>query len=49
MWEAGTTCPRDGKIGEAAKQAWLKNPERAPVGAVIRVQKIVEIEIEDSE
>lgn len=30
MWEAGTPCPYDGKIGDSAKQAWLANPNRLP-------------------
>jgi hypothetical protein len=27
---AGTPCPIDGKIGEAAKQIWDKEPYRRP-------------------
>jgi hypothetical protein len=30
MMEAGTPCPFEGKIGEAARQAWLDNPSRVP-------------------
>ena len=30
MWMAGTPCPIDGKIGEAAKQLWNKEPYRRP-------------------
>ena len=30
MWNAGTPCPYEGKIGEAAKVAWLDNPEKIP-------------------
>ena len=30
MWMAGTPCPIDGKIGEAAKQLWDKEPYRRP-------------------
>ena len=30
MEMAGTPCPVDGKIGEAAKQIWDKNPRRRP-------------------
>ena len=30
MWNAGTPCPFEGKIGEAAKQAWLDNPDKIP-------------------
>ena len=30
MWNAGTPCPFEGKIGEQAKTAWLDNPDRIP-------------------
>ena len=30
MMNAGTPCPVDGKIGEAAKEIWEANPERKP-------------------
>ena len=30
MMMAGTPCPIDGKIGESAKEAWEKSPERKP-------------------
>jgi len=30
MMMAGTPCPIDGKIGEAAKQIWEKEPKRRP-------------------
>ena len=30
MMAAGTPCPFDGIIGEAAKLAWEKHPERIP-------------------
>ena len=30
MWNAGTPCPYEGKIGEVAKVAWLDNPEKIP-------------------
>ena len=30
MMNAGTPCPIDGKIGEAAKEIWAANPERQP-------------------
>jgi hypothetical protein len=30
MWNAGTPCPYEGQIGEAAKVAWLDNPEKVP-------------------
>lgn len=30
MMEAGTPCPYEGKIGEAARQLWLDNPDKVP-------------------
>lgn len=30
MWDAGTPCPFEGKIGEQARLAWLENPHRVP-------------------
>ena len=30
MWHAGTPCPFEGKIGEAAKRAWTEWPDRIP-------------------
>ena len=30
MWNAGTPCPFEGKIGEQAKTAWIENPDRVP-------------------
>ena len=30
MMNAGTPCPVDGKIGEAAREIWDANPNRAP-------------------
>jgi len=30
MWMAGTPCPIDGKIGQAAKEIWNKEPYRRP-------------------
>jgi hypothetical protein len=30
MWNAGTPCPYEGKIGEAAKVSWLDNPDKIP-------------------
>ena len=36
MFEAGTPCPYQGKIGTQAKQAWLKNPTASPKGTKIR-------------
>lgn len=42
MWEAGTPCPFEGKIGDEAKEKWLKKTDRAPDGAVIKPEKIVD-------
>ena len=36
LWMAGTPCPYMGKIGDAAKQEWVKNPERSPEGSIVR-------------
>jgi hypothetical protein len=30
MWNAGTPCPYEGKIGEQAKVAWNENPNKIP-------------------
>jgi hypothetical protein len=30
MWDAGTPCPYDGKIGAEARDLWLANPNRIP-------------------
>lgn len=37
LWMAGTPCPYMGKIGDAAKKAWLENPEQSPEGSIIRI------------
>jgi len=37
LWMAGTPCPYMGKIGDAAKEAWLANPDQSPEGSLIRV------------
>ena len=39
MIDAGTPCPIDGKIGEAAKEAWNENPDRKP--GSLKVEKVV--------
>jgi hypothetical protein len=36
MWMAGSPCPFMGKIGDAAKQGWIKHPEKSPIGSIIR-------------
>lgn len=38
MLDAGTPCPIDGKIGEAARQAWEDNPHRKP--GTLKSQKV---------
>jgi hypothetical protein len=30
MLAAGTPCPYEGKIGEAAKTLWAENPDKVP-------------------
>ena len=37
LWMAGTPCPYMGKIGDAAKESWLANPDQSPEGSLIRV------------
>ena len=36
LWMAGSPCPFMGKIGDAAKQGWIKYPEKSPEGSIIR-------------
>ena len=36
MWQAGSPCPFMGKIGNAAKEEWIKHPEKSPEGSIIR-------------
>jgi hypothetical protein len=43
LWMAGTPCPYEGSIGDAAKEKWLADPERAPEGSMIRVEVVVEV------
>ena len=38
LWMAGTPCPFMGKIGDAARQEWVKNPEKSPEGSIVRLQ-----------
>jgi len=35
MWNAGTYCPYQSKIGEEAKIGWLENPDMVPEGSVV--------------
>ena len=37
LWMAGTPSPFEGKIGDEAREEWLKDPDRAPEGSLIRV------------
>ncbi len=30
MWNAGTPCPYEGKIGDAARELWDQNPTKIP-------------------
>lgn len=46
---AGTPCPFEGKIGDEAREKWLKDPDRAPEGAIIRVAAKEEKRMEDEE
>lgn len=39
MLDAGTPCPIEGKIGEAAKQIWDDNPQRKP--GSLKAEKVV--------
>ena len=36
MIAAGTPCPYEGKIGDAAKVAWMASPEESPEGSKLR-------------
>jgi len=38
LWMAGSPCPFLGKIGDAAKAEWLKNPYMSPKGSMIILQ-----------
>lgn len=31
MWQAGTPCPYEGKIGSEAKELWIQNPDKMPI------------------
>ena len=49
LWMAGTPCPFQGAIGEAAKAQWLADPERAPKGSMIRVDEAAAAEVAATE
>ena len=36
MWSAGTPCPYEGLIGEAAREKWEQNPKKIPVLEVVK-------------
>lgn len=38
LWMAGTPCPFMGKIGNAARDEWIKFPEKSPEGSIIRAE-----------
>tara|TARA_R100001377_G_C3182807_1_gene107329 strand:+ start:662 stop:1306 length:645 start_codon:yes stop_codon:yes gene_type:complete len=40
MIAAGTPCPYEGKIGDAAKVAWMAAPEESPEGSKLRADAI---------
>ena len=35
MWNAGTYCPYDASIGEAARKGWEENKDKIPKGSLI--------------
>lgn len=47
MLDAGTPCPIDGKIGESAREAWEKSPDRKP--GKLKEEKVVKDEKADSD
>ena len=36
LWMAGSPCPFMGKIGNAARDEWIKFPDKSPVGSLLR-------------
>jgi len=38
LWMAGSPCPFMGKIGGAARDEWIKHPEKSPEGSIIRAE-----------
>jgi hypothetical protein len=51
MYQAGTYCPYDSKIGIDAKKGWLENPEMIPDGSLIKANLLEgrEITVEERE
>ena len=43
LWMAGTPCPYEGSIGDAAKEKWLENASQSPEGSMIRAEVVVEV------
>jgi len=43
LWMAGTPCPYEGSIGDAAKEKWLENTSQSPEGSMIRAEVVVEV------
>ena len=41
LWMAGSPCPFEGAIGDAAKDKWLLEPDRSPEGSIIRIAAAV--------
>ena len=48
MMAAGTPCPYEGKIGTAAKTAWLADPTQSPEGTKIRADALAKAAIEEA-
>lgn len=48
MMAAGTPCPFEGKIGTAAKTAWLADPTQSPEGTKIRADALAKAAIEEA-
>ena len=48
MMAAGTPCPFQGKIGTAAKTAWLADPTQSPEGTKIRADALAKAAIEEA-
>jgi hypothetical protein len=51
MYQAGTYCPYNSKIGIDAKKGWLENPEMIPDGSLIKANLLEgrEITVEERE
>ena len=43
LWMAGTPCPYEGSIGDAAKEKWLENTSQSPEGSMIRAEVVVKV------